>query len=108
MGCSRSPKRCKEKWENINKYFRKAKDNIKEGHEKATACPYFQQLDDFYSNAILNSPSEKPDGNFPKTQTDSVTLNNSSSRHNHLILHEAKDNSELDSTNEGICSVKLE
>ncbi|GLJ11656.1 hypothetical protein SUGI_0173700 [Cryptomeria japonica] len=100
MGFSRSPKRCKEKWENINKYFRKAKDNTKERHEKATTCPYFQKLDDFYSNAIPHSPSEKAEANMHKNRMDSVILNDNNFHNNQLHLPETGDNSQPDSTNE--------
>ncbi|KAG9139935.1 hypothetical protein Leryth_022878 [Lithospermum erythrorhizon] len=38
LGYKRSSKRCKEKWENINKYFKKVKDNNKK-KLKLTFCP---------------------------------------------------------------------
>ncbi|KAL4303688.1 hypothetical protein GQ457_10G001710 [Hibiscus cannabinus] len=44
-GYQKSAKRCKEKWENINKYFRKSKGN---GQQSKT-CSYFDQLDQLYS-----------------------------------------------------------
>ncbi|XP_072955655.1 trihelix transcription factor GTL1-like isoform X1 [Typha angustifolia] len=48
MGYSRSAKRCKEKWENINKYFKKVKESNKKRPEDAKTCPYFHQLDALY------------------------------------------------------------
>jgi hypothetical protein len=45
----RSAKRCKEKWENINKYFRKAKESGKKRPSQAKTCPYFDELDRLYS-----------------------------------------------------------
>lgn len=48
LGYSRSAKRCKEKWENINKYFRKVKESNKKRPEDAKTCPYFHQLDALY------------------------------------------------------------
>lgn len=52
MGFQRSAKRCKEKWENINKYFKKSKENpIKERRQKLKTCEYFDQLDQLYSKA---------------------------------------------------------
>ena len=45
----RSAKRCKEKWENINKYFRKAKESGKKRPAHAKTCPYFDELDRLYS-----------------------------------------------------------
>ncbi|XP_072962349.1 trihelix transcription factor DF1-like [Typha angustifolia] len=48
MGYNRSSKRCKEKWENINKYFKKVKESNKKRPEDAKTCPYFHQLDALY------------------------------------------------------------
>jgi hypothetical protein len=47
----RSAKRCKEKWENINKYFRKAKESGKKRPSQAKTCPYFDELDRLYSRS---------------------------------------------------------
>ncbi|KAM3297298.1 hypothetical protein ACQJBY_039257 [Aegilops geniculata] len=47
----RSAKRCKEKWENINKYFRKAKESGKKRPAHAKTCPYFDELDRLYSRS---------------------------------------------------------
>ncbi|KQJ97389.1 trihelix transcription factor GTL1 isoform X2 [Brachypodium distachyon] len=60
MGYSRSSKRCKEKWENINKYFKKVKESNKKRPEDSKTCPYFHQLEALYRNkqqAALTSPS---------------------------------------------------
>ncbi|XP_023536303.1 trihelix transcription factor GT-2-like [Cucurbita pepo subsp. pepo] len=48
FGYNRSSKRCKEKWENINKYFKKVKDSNKKRPEDAKTCPYYHQLDAIY------------------------------------------------------------
>lgn len=48
LGYERSSKRCKEKWENINKYFKKVKESNKKRREDSKTCPYFQQLDELY------------------------------------------------------------
>ncbi|XP_020579277.1 trihelix transcription factor GT-2-like [Phalaenopsis equestris] len=50
MGYHRSAKRCKEKWENINKYFRKSKESGRKRSQHSKTCPYFHQLDQLYSN----------------------------------------------------------
>ncbi|XP_074563386.1 uncharacterized protein LOC141820008 [Curcuma longa] len=50
MGYRRSAKRCKEKWENINKYFRKTKEKARNRPDHSKTCPYFQKLDQLYSN----------------------------------------------------------
>lgn len=45
LGYDRSAKRCKEKWENMNKYYKRAKESNKRRPEDSKTCPYFQQLD---------------------------------------------------------------
>ncbi|XWS70189.1 hypothetical protein CRYUN_Cryun03dG0027500 [Craigia yunnanensis] len=53
FGYQRSAKRCKEKWENINKYFRKSKENGKKRSQQSKTCPYFDQLDQLYSRISI-------------------------------------------------------
>ncbi|KAI6691108.1 hypothetical protein NL676_027936 [Syzygium grande] len=48
LGYNRNAKRCKEKWENINKYFKKVKESNKQRPEDSKTCPYFHQLDALY------------------------------------------------------------
>ncbi|XP_050366235.1 trihelix transcription factor DF1-like [Argentina anserina] len=48
LGYNRSSKRCKEKWENINKYFKKVKESNKKRPEDSKTCPYFHLLDSLY------------------------------------------------------------
>ncbi|KAA8526042.1 hypothetical protein F0562_007858 [Nyssa sinensis] len=57
MGYKRSAKRCKEKWENINKYFKKVKESNKKRPEDAKTCPYFHELDALYRKKILGNVS---------------------------------------------------
>ncbi|XP_057810178.1 trihelix transcription factor GTL1-like isoform X2 [Salvia miltiorrhiza] len=54
IGYSRSAKRCKEKWENINKYFKKVKESNKKRPQDAKTCPYFNELDELYRKKILS------------------------------------------------------
>lgn len=49
LGYKRSAKRCKEKWENINKYFRKTKDANKKRSLDSRTCPYYHQLSKLYN-----------------------------------------------------------
>ncbi|KAK9160889.1 hypothetical protein Syun_007230 [Stephania yunnanensis] len=49
LGYKRSAKKCKEKWENINKYFRKTKDANKKRSVDSKTCPYFHQLSSLYN-----------------------------------------------------------
>nr|XP_019705682.1 trihelix transcription factor GTL1 isoform X2 [Elaeis guineensis] len=53
LGYNRSAKRCKEKWENINKYFKKVKESNKKRPEDSKTCPYFHQLDALYRKKNL-------------------------------------------------------
>ncbi|CAL0316036.1 unnamed protein product [Lupinus luteus] len=48
LGYNRNAKRCKEKWENINKYFKKVKESNKNRPQDSKTCPYFHQLDALY------------------------------------------------------------
>ncbi|KAJ4770421.1 Trihelix transcription factor GT-2 [Rhynchospora pubera] len=53
MGYNRSAKRCKEKWENINKYFKRVKESSKKRPEDSKTCPYFHELDALYRKKLL-------------------------------------------------------
>jgi hypothetical protein len=59
LGYNRNQKRCKEKWENINKYFRKTKESNKKRPENAKTCPYFHQLELLYTQGVLGTPHNK-------------------------------------------------
>ncbi|CAA2985352.1 trihelix transcription factor GTL2 [Olea europaea subsp. europaea] len=61
LGYGRNAKRCKEKWENINKYFRKTKDSSKKRSLDSRTCPYFQQLSGLYSQGKLVVPNNEPE-----------------------------------------------
>ncbi|KAJ8771705.1 hypothetical protein K2173_026882 [Erythroxylum novogranatense] len=50
LGYNRSSKKCKEKWENINKYFKKVKESNKKRPDDSKTCPYFHQLDALYKD----------------------------------------------------------
>lgn len=61
IGYNRNAKRCKEKWENINKYYKKLKESNKKRSENSKTCSYFDQLDAIYrekSNAIIVAQPE--------------------------------------------------
>ncbi|XP_047337492.1 trihelix transcription factor GTL1-like [Impatiens glandulifera] len=66
IGYKRNAKRCKEKWENINKYYKKVKESNKKRPEDAKTCPYYHQLDELYRNRILGGGgSGSGSGGFP-------------------------------------------
>lgn len=56
LGYNRSSKRCKEKWENINKYYKKTKESNKKRPENSKTCPYFYQLDALYRRGMMSNP----------------------------------------------------
>lgn len=55
LGYNQSSNRCKEKWENINKYFKKAKGSNKKRPEDSKACPYFHRLDAIHKKRAKNT-----------------------------------------------------
>ncbi|KAJ6399094.1 hypothetical protein OIU77_019776 [Salix suchowensis] len=67
IGYNRNAKRCKEKWENINKYFKKVKESKKKRPEDSKTCPYFHQLDALYKekNRIDVPSSMNPENSVP-------------------------------------------
>ncbi|KAF6138067.1 hypothetical protein GIB67_033481 [Kingdonia uniflora] len=75
LGYKRSAKKCKEKWENINKYFRKTKDANKKRPLDSKTCPYFHQLSNFYNSQASSSrpiihqqSAEAPDNHSSSTE----------------------------------------
>ncbi|CAH9113163.1 unnamed protein product [Cuscuta epithymum] len=56
LGYNRNAKRCKEKWENINKYFKKVKESNKRRPEDSKTCPYFHLLDAIYREKAIATP----------------------------------------------------
>ncbi|CAN4116484.1 unnamed protein product [Withania somnifera] len=67
IGYNRNAKRCKEKWENINKYFKKVKESNKKRPEDSKTCPYFHQLDALYKEKAKNEPSSTSSFNPPSS-----------------------------------------
>lgn len=55
MGYNRSAKRCKEKWDNINKYYKRTLESGKKPRLNSKACPYFDELDNLYRNRLPNT-----------------------------------------------------
>ncbi|RZC64316.1 hypothetical protein C5167_008003 [Papaver somniferum] len=55
MGFTRTAKKCKEKWQKMYGYFRRAAGSSKQPGENAKTYPYFQELDMFYQKC----PAEK-------------------------------------------------
>ncbi|CAA2993538.1 trihelix transcription factor GT-2-like [Olea europaea subsp. europaea] len=75
IGYNRNAKRCKEKWENINKYFKKVKESNKKRPEDSKTCPYFEQLDAIYKEKAKNESSSINSGySLPKPDNPIVPL----------------------------------
>ncbi|KAK9111236.1 hypothetical protein Scep_018755 [Stephania cephalantha] len=55
LGYNRNAKKCKEKWENINKYFKKVRESNKSRAEDSKTCPYYDQLDAIYKEKMVMS-----------------------------------------------------
>ncbi|XP_018438660.1 trihelix transcription factor GTL1 isoform X2 [Raphanus sativus] len=72
MGYNRNAKRCKEKWENINKYYKKVKESNKERPQDAKTCPYFHRLDLLYRNKVLGTGGSSSASGLPQDQTSTV------------------------------------
>ncbi|KAG2716277.1 hypothetical protein I3760_03G116900 [Carya illinoinensis] len=68
IGYDRSAKRCKEKWENINKYFKRVKESNKKRPEDSKTCPYFHQLDALYTGKTAKVEKSTNSGNELKPE----------------------------------------
>ncbi|KAJ3682155.1 hypothetical protein LUZ60_014728 [Juncus effusus] len=74
LGYNRSSKRCKEKWENINKYFKKVKESNKKRPEDSKTCPYFHQLDALYRNKNRTGSVDQANTHPNNSSHDSVVV----------------------------------
>ncbi|XP_018447114.1 trihelix transcription factor GTL1 isoform X2 [Raphanus sativus] len=72
MGYNRNAKRCKEKWENINKYYKKVKESNKKRPQDAKTCPYYHRLDLLYSNKVLGSGAGSSTSGLPQDQLSTI------------------------------------
>ncbi|KAF5818420.1 putative transcription factor MYB family [Helianthus annuus] len=75
-GYNRNAKRCKEKWENINKYYKKIKESNKKRPEDAKTCPYFDQLDAIYREKSTAIVVAQPERQWPPPATTTVVVEN--------------------------------
>lgn len=62
FGYERNAKRCKEKWENINKYYKRVKDSNKKRPEDSKTCPYFNMLEAVYAKRSKKSQHNSDNG----------------------------------------------
>ena len=68
LGYDRSAKRCKEKWENINKYFKRMKEKNKRKPEDSKTCPYYHHLEAIYSKKPKNNNKLDDNDNDKKNE----------------------------------------
>ncbi|KAJ8531268.1 hypothetical protein K7X08_026702 [Anisodus acutangulus] len=64
LGYNRNAKRCKEKWENINKYFKKVKESSKKRPEDSKTCPYFHMLEALSKEKNKNETTSSTSSGF--------------------------------------------
>ncbi|KAK4352530.1 hypothetical protein RND71_028048 [Anisodus tanguticus] len=75
LGYNRNAKRCKEKWENINKYFKKVKESNKKRQEDSKTCPYFHMLETLSKEKNKNETNSSSSFNNPSASGFGVALN---------------------------------
>ncbi|XP_062013663.1 trihelix transcription factor GT-2 [Rosa rugosa] len=85
MGFDRSGRKCKEKWENMNKYFKRAITNDKKRPANAKTCLYFNELELLYKNGLLNlgngfSPTSSLGNGFSCTSNQKQTKSENESQ----------------------------
>ncbi|KAM5588939.1 trihelix transcription factor GTL1 [Rosa sericea] len=85
MGFDRSGRKCKEKWENMNKYFKRAITNDRKRPTNAKTCQYFNELELLYKNGLLNlgngfSPTSSLGNGFSCTSNQKETKSENESQ----------------------------
>lgn len=86
MGFDRTGRKCKEKWENINKYFKRAITSDKKRSANAKTCQYFNDLELLYNSGLLNlgnafSQTSNLGNGFSCTSNQNETKSESESQH---------------------------
>uniref|UniRef100_N1QPM8 Uncharacterized protein n=1 Tax=Aegilops tauschii TaxID=37682 RepID=N1QPM8_AEGTA len=99
LGYSRNSKRCKEKWENINKYFKKVKESNKRRPEDSKTCPYFHQLEAIYRKKHNGGGSSGAAANNAVVSVPAVAEHQNLNRHE--IEIEGKKINDTDKRNNG-------
>ncbi|KAM0915420.1 hypothetical protein ACQ4PT_010832 [Festuca glaucescens] len=103
LGYNRNSKRCKEKWENINKYFKKVKESNKRRPEDSKTCPYFHQLEAIYRKK-QHTGNILPAGNAANAANAVVSVSAAATeQHSRLNRHEieGKKINDIDKRNNG-------
>ncbi|CAK9133562.1 unnamed protein product [Ilex paraguariensis] len=89
LGYDRNAKRCKEKWENINKYFKRVKESNKKRPEDAKTCPYFHLLEPLYEKK--SKKFDNSDGSSSNLKPEDILMQMMGEREN---VHQNQENDE--------------
>ncbi|KAL6511957.1 hypothetical protein OROGR_021554 [Orobanche gracilis] len=99
LGYSRNAKRCKEKWENINKYYKRVKESNRKRPEDSKTCPYFHLLEEIYkekaghSSTTFNNPGHglKPENLMGARPEQQWPLSDQQQQRHDFLMHDNDD-----------------
>lgn len=74
IGYDRSAKRCKEKWENINKYFKRMKEKNKRKPMDSKTCPYYHHLEALYSKRSKKEDELGPNSSVSELKPEELLM----------------------------------
>lgn len=104
LGYDRSSKRCKEKWENINKYYRRVKDSNKKRRQDSKTCLYFDMLDSLYEKRSKKFDHSTSDSSGCNLKPEDILMQMIGHQREQVILESArkdiKENENVDQTPE--------
>ncbi|MBA0834109.1 hypothetical protein Goarm_006490 [Gossypium armourianum] len=95
LGYDRSAKRCKEKWENMNKYFKRVKESNKKRPEDSKTCPYFHQLD-----ALYKEKTKRIDGSGYELKPEELLMHMMGAQEEQLHQESAAEDVESENVNQ--------
>ncbi|MBA0592263.1 trihelix transcription factor DF1 [Gossypium raimondii] len=95
LGYDRSAKRCKEKWENMNKYFKRVKESNKKRPEDSKTCPYFHQLD-----ALYKEKTKRIDGSGYELKPEELLMHMMGAQEERLHQESATEDVESENVNQ--------
>lgn len=92
LGYDRSSKRCKEKWENINKYYRRVKESNKKRRQDSKTCPYFDMLDSLYEKRSKKFDHSTSDSSGCNLKPEDILMQMIGHQSKQVILESARNN----------------
>ncbi|KAK1361530.1 putative Duplicated homeodomain-like superfamily protein [Heracleum sosnowskyi] len=90
LGYDRSSKRCKEKWENINKYYRRVKESNKIRRQDSKTCPYFDRLDSLYEKRSKKFDHSTSDSSGCNLKPEDILMQMIGHQREQVILESAR------------------